>query len=215
MQAASESGHPVSGESTESRPVENPPAPAVSVRRIVLTGFMGAGKSTVGRLLGRHLDWPFVDSDVEIESASGLSIPEIFRTHGEPWFRELEYQTIRRLLDSDGLVLALGGGAIEDERTRQALFQAPETRLVHLEASMETVLKRCAGSDAFRPVLADRANLEIRYERRLPLYRQAHLNVSVNALSPYAVVESVLAQIPQLGPLLIPLPAKPNGSPWR
>jgi shikimate kinase len=161
-------------------------------QRIVLTGFMGAGKSTVGRLLARQLQWRFVDSDAEIESAAGLSVPEIFRQQGEPRFRELEHAVIRQLLGSERLVLALGGGAIEDERTRELLFQDMGTRIVHLEVSMETVLKRCAGSDAFRPVLADRNNLGMRYERRLPLYRQSHLTIGVDTLEPLAVVEAVL-----------------------
>ena len=67
-------------------------------RRIVLTGFMAAGKTTVGRLLAQQLGWPFHDADLEIEAATGLTVPEIFRIHGEPWFRELEHTTIRSLL---------------------------------------------------------------------------------------------------------------------
>jgi shikimate kinase len=165
------------------------------VQRIVLTGFMGSGKSTVGRLLARQLRWRFVDADVAIESSVGSSIAEIFREKGEPWFRELEHQTIRQQLESEQIVLALGGGAIEDLRTRQLLLNEGGTRLVHLEASLETVLKRCMGTESFRPVLADRANLEARFEHRLPLYRKSHLNLPVDSVSPYTVVQTVMQRL--------------------
>jgi len=162
-------------------------------RRIVLTGFMGSGKSTIGRLLARQLRWRFIDADAEIERAAGASIPEIFSRQGESWFRELEHRTIAQLLDTPQMILALGGGAIEDERTRRLLLQSRETRLVHLEASLETVLKRCSGTDAFRPVLADRANLQARFELRLPLYRQAHLTLPVDSHPPYVIINAILA----------------------
>ena len=160
--------------------------------RIVLTGFMGAGKTTVGNLLARRLGYRFVDADAEIEAGTGATIAELFQEHGEPWFRELEHQTIRRLLHSESLVLALGGGAIEDERTRNLLLNLELTSLVHLEASIETVLRRCRGTESLRPVLRDAANLNDRYLRRLPLYRQAHMTVAVDSASPAAVVQAIL-----------------------
>ncbi len=98
---------------------ESPAANPAKVQRIVLTGFMGAGKTTVGRLLARRLSWRFLDADAEIESATGATIAQIFQERGEPWFREFEHETIRGLLASESLVLALGGGAIEDSRTPQ------------------------------------------------------------------------------------------------
>ena len=162
---------------------------------IVLTGFMGAGKSTVGRLLASRLDWPFVDSDDAIESASGLTIAEIFTQRGEPWFRELEHQTIRQLVESERLVLALGGGAIEDQRTRDLLLNTTGTRLIHLEASLQTGLSRCEGTDSIRPVLANRPLLESRYELRLPLYRQAHHSVLVDRLTPEEVAAAILSHL--------------------
>jgi len=174
--------------------VEKPEMPTESKfpRRIVLTGFMGAGKTTVGHLLARRLFWRFVDADAEIESATGATIAQLFRKHGEPWFRQLEHETIRRLLATESLVLALGGGAIEDGRTRELLLATEGTRLVHLEASLETVLKRCQGTEALRPVLQDPLNLDDRYQRRLPLYRQAHLSIAVDSLAPAAVTETIL-----------------------
>lgn len=161
-------------------------------QRIVLTGFMGAGKSTVGRLLAAQLGWPFVDVDDEIEAAQDATIAAIFAQHGEPWFRQLEHETIQRLLASERVVLALGGGAIEDQRTRNLLLQTSETRLIHLDASLDTVLLRCRGTETLRPVLQDQAHLESRYRRRLPLYRQAHLTIAVDSLSQDQVVNAVI-----------------------
>jgi len=165
------------------------------MQRLVLTGFMGAGKTTVGRMLARCLSWQFLDADAEIEAATGTTIAQIFQERGEPWFRELEHETIRRLLSFDSLVLALGGGAIEDPRTRSLLLPGDRTRLVHLEVSLETVLTRCRGTEPLRPVLQDRTNLEDRYHRRLPLYRESHLTVTVDSLSPAAIVEAILESL--------------------
>ncbi|MGB7546541.1 MAG: shikimate kinase, partial [Terracidiphilus sp.] len=81
-------------------------------RRIVLTGFMGSGKSTVGPLVARRLGWRFVDVDDVIEAEAGIPIAEIFARHGEAAFRDREHSTIARLAATDALVLALGGGAI-------------------------------------------------------------------------------------------------------
>jgi shikimate kinase len=168
----------------------------IGVQRIVLTGFMGAGKSTVGKLLAQRLNWQFVDADDAIQAAAGATIAEIFSQNGEPWFRELEHQTIRHLATEDQIVLALGGGAIEDARSRNLLRNSPGTSLIHLEATLETGLSRCQGTESTRPVLAqalsDRAALESRYLRRLPLYREAHYSIPVDALLPEAVVEAVL-----------------------
>src|SRR5271157_5331614 len=83
-------------------------------RRIVLTGFMGSGKTTVGPLVARRLGWSFVDADDAIEAETGCTIAELFRRDGEAAFRERERATIARLAGTDGLVLALGGGAMED-----------------------------------------------------------------------------------------------------
>lgn len=161
-------------------------------QRIVLTGFMGSGKSTVGPLLAERLGWQFVDADEEIEAKSGRTIAEIFTRHGEPFFRALEEETIARLARSESLVLALGGGAIESEVTRARLTTTPGTLLVHLEVELTTALTRCQGTETARPVLADHANLASRYERRLPLYRAAHASIPVDALTPEQAVEAIL-----------------------
>lgn len=162
------------------------------INRIVLTGFMGSGKSTVGPLVAARLGWRFVDADNVIEAEAGMRIAEIFVRQGEAAFRELEHANIKRLASAEGLVLALGGGAIEHEATRELLLKSRGTLLVHLEVALETTLTRCGGTEGDRPVLADRANLERRFARRLPLYRTAHLTVVADALNPEEVAEAVI-----------------------
>jgi shikimate kinase len=161
-------------------------------RRIVLTGFMGSGKSTVGPLVARQLGWRFVDVDSVIESEAGCTIAEIFVQQGETAFRDREQAAIARLASGEGLVLGLGGGAIEREATRRLLTGAG-TFLVHLEVELSTTIERCSGSDAARPVFADRANLAARYERRLPLYRQAaHLTIAADELAPEKIAAEIV-----------------------
>jgi shikimate kinase len=172
-------------------PIEQP-ACRGPMRRIVLTGFMGSGKSTVGPLVAARLGWRFLDADDLIVAETGMAISDFFARHGEPAFREIERKTIARLAAEDGLVLALGGGAIEDAATRDLLLNTPGTILVHLEVTLETTLARCSGTDGIRPVLADRANLAARYERRLPLYRNAHVSIAADSRTPDEVAEAVL-----------------------
>lgn len=162
------------------------------VRRIVLTGFMGSGKSTVGPLVAKRLGWRFVDADDVIVANTAMPIHAFFARHGEAAFRKLEHETIARLAAGDRLVLALGGGAIETDATRELLLNRPGTLLVHLEVTLATTLERCRGTEKIRPVLADQANLIARYERRLPLYRLAHFSIPADLVSPKKLAESVV-----------------------
>ncbi|MGB7264081.1 MAG: shikimate kinase, partial [Terracidiphilus sp.] len=150
------------------------------------------GKTTAGPMVAERLGWRFVDADDVIEAEAGCTIPEIFRRDGEAAFRERERTAIARLGGGDGLVLALGGGAIEAAETRSLLLASAETLLVHLEIELETTLARCRGTEQLRPILADQANLADRYARRLPLYRTAHVSISVDALTPEQVAEAVV-----------------------
>ncbi len=169
-----------------------PTQPETPPRRIVLTGFMGSGKTTVGPLLARRLGWSFIDVDDVIEAEAGVPIAELFARHGEAPFRHREYSTIARLAAGDALVLALGGGAIEHAATRTLLATTPGTLLVHLEVELATTLARCRGTERLRPILADQANLASRYSSRLPLYRTAQVSISVDALTPEQVVDAIL-----------------------
>jgi shikimate kinase len=136
---------------------------------IVLIGFMGAGKTTVGQLLSGQLGLPFLDADAVIEERAGCPVPQIFAERGEPAFRELEHETIAGLLAGDSgprMVLALGGGAVEDARTRRLLAAAD---VVYLDVPYAGALARIGG-DAGRPVLS-RPDLEAVYRRRLAAYQ--------------------------------------------
>jgi shikimate kinase len=184
---------------TDSNPISLP------IRQIVLTGFMGSGKSTVGPLLAQRLGWQFIDSDDAIIAQARMPIHEFFASYGEPAFRALEQSIICRLATLDSLVLSMGGGAIETETTRNFLLSAPTVRLIHLDAALETSLTRCSGTESIRPVLADAANLRARYEKRLPLYRMAHHSISVDALTPEEVVQAILMRLKY--PETFPAPA--------
>lgn len=166
--------------------------PTTPPLRIVLTGFMGSGKSTVGKQLAQRLGWRFFDADQAIESEAGITIAQIFAQQGEAAFRAQEEATILRIAQEPEVVLALGGGAIESEATRQFLLTAPETLLIHLEVSLQTTLQRCRGTEQSRPVLADQARLQARYQSRLPLYQQAHLSLAVDHLRPRQVVDAIV-----------------------
>jgi len=113
---------------------------ALDKRSVVLVGMMGAGKSSVGRRLAARLAIPFVDADSEIESAAGMTIPEIFDKHGEGYFRAGEARVIARLLDSGPQVLATGGGSIMDQNTRVLIHIKGIS--VWLNADLDVLMKR-------------------------------------------------------------------------
>ncbi len=168
------------------------PAPA---RSIVLIGMMGAGKTTVGRRLARHLDLRFVDADHEIESAAGMSVADIFATHGEPYFRAGEKRVIARLLDEGPCVLATGGGAWMDAETRAAV--AAKGLSVWLRADVDTLVERCAGR-ASRPLLAQgdlRATMTRLLAQREPVYAQADVVVESGAGPHGGVVRQIIAAL--------------------
>ena len=113
---------------------------ALDRHSIVLVGMMGAGKSSIGRRLSARLGIPFVDADTEIESAAGMTIPEIFAKHGEPYFRAGEARVIARLLDGKPGVLATGGGAVMDPHTRDLIAEKGVS--VWLNADVDVLIKR-------------------------------------------------------------------------
>ena len=158
---------------------------------IVLVGFMGAGKTTVGHLLSAHLGLPFVDSDLVIEQRSGRPVRQIFAEDGEPAFRALEHEVIAGLLDGPDLVLAVGGGAAEHPGTRDKLAAA---QVVYLEVGYDQAMVR-VGGDPDRPLLA-RPDLAATYQSRLPLYAGiATLAVATDGRRPETVAADILARL--------------------
>jgi shikimate kinase len=178
-----------------------PPAhrPLTHIDRIVLTGFMGSGKTTTGRLLAERLGWEFRDLDTEVERRDGRSVPRIFAEDGEASFRHLESNALASLLGRKQLVLALGGGAPETLGNRLLLEQTPRTAVVYLEAPLATLLDRCekgaASGETARPLLGE---AEARLKRRHPLYlRLADHRITTTDLAAEAVSEAILAAAAQ------------------
>jgi shikimate kinase len=171
------------------------------LRRLVLTGFMGAGKTTVGHLLAVRLNWEFLDLDAYIESRSGLSVPSIFSIHGESHFRQLESMALASALGRSRLVLALGGGAPEVLTNRLLLEQTPATSTIFLDAPFPALFDRCMmqalnPGTTDRPILADPATAEARFLVRQPIYRRlARLTLDTASLTPEQTVAAILARL--------------------
>jgi len=151
---------------------------ALDRRSVVLVGMMGVGKSTIGRRLAARLRLPFFDADVEIEAAAGMSIPDIFLAHGEPYFRDGEARVIARLLGSGPAVIATGGGAFtEREETRQRIRDKAVS--IWLKADVDVIMKRVKRR-ADRPLLQTEdpvATVSRLLEAREPVYQSADLTI--------------------------------------
>jgi shikimate kinase len=182
--------------------------PIDGLRRLVLTGFMGSGKTTVGRLLSARLGWRFADLDDSIEELLGRSVPQIFAEQGEPAFRAAELDALRELLAGSRVVIALGGGAAETDGIRDLLAGSPETAVVYLQGAFEPLYNRCVHQASQpgaveRPLLSSRDEAQQRFQRRQALYESiATTTIPADAGTPEQVVAAVLAQ---LGPELLPL----------
>jgi shikimate kinase len=168
-------------------------------RCIVLVGLMGAGKSTVGRRLAKRLGLPFVDSDEEIEKAADHKISEIFDRFGEAGFRDGERRVIARLIDGGPKVIATGGGAFMDDRTRALILE--KCIAIWLDADAETLAERVSRRD-HRPLLRDREPLPLLRElaeRRNPVYAEAHIHIESQAMPHERAVERIVAALAEQG----------------
>ena len=175
------------------------PTPISShLRRLVLTGFMGAGKSTIGRLLAARLNWTFLDLDAHLESRTGATIPQLFERHGEAHFRRLESSALASALGQNHTVLALGGGTPEELTNRLLLEQTPATFTIFLDAPFPTLFDRCMLQDIARPVLADPTAAQLRFQKRHPLYRRlANLTIDTADLTADQTIDAVLLSLTQ------------------
>ena len=159
---------------------------------ITLTGFMGSGKTTVGKVLADFLGCPFMDLDDLIVKKAGKSIPEIFAQDGEPAFRQLEARLLRQTVEKyteNTVVLALGGGAVTAPASAALLHE--KSVCIYLRATLETLLARLEGETAGRP-LAD-ASLADRLAAREPLYEEtAHVVIDTDGLTPEEVADEII-----------------------
>ncbi|HYC18513.1 MAG TPA: shikimate kinase [Pseudolabrys sp.] len=164
---------------------------ALGSRSIVLVGMMGAGKSSIGRRLGGRLGIPFIDADAEIESAAGMTIPEIFKKHGEPYFRAGEKRVIARLLDNGPQVLATGGGSVMDAQTRALIGEKGIS--IWLKADIDVLLKRTKRRND-RPLAEKIKDL---LPEREPLYAQADIIVQSRDEPHDTIVDEIMTQLPR------------------
>ena len=178
---------------------ENAPDPALTAqvlralgtRSIVLVGMMGAGKSSIGRRLAIRLGLPFADADTDIETAAGMTIAEIFAKHGEPYFRAGEARVIARLLDHGPQVLATGGGAIMDQRTRD-LIQIKGIS-IWLKADLDVLNKRTKRRGE-RPLVDKMKEL---LPLREPIYALSDIVVQSRDEPHDTIVDEIAAALPK------------------
>jgi len=171
------------------------PLPSDTPKNIALTGFMAVGKSVVGQRLAERLRLSFVDLDHVIEDREGMSIREIFAIKGEAYFRSLEKQVLKEILERDGQVIATGGGAVLDDDNLR-LFKK-RSRLICLTAQVEKLLQR-SGSGKERPLLKGddkRQRIEGLLRQREKSYDQAHFRIDTTRLSVDEVVEQILSNL--------------------
>jgi shikimate kinase len=164
-------------------------------RPVVLVGLMGVGKSTVGRRLAKRLGLPFVDSDAEIEDAAGYSAAEVFERFGERDFRDGERRLVARLIEGDIRVIATGGGAYVDPRTRKLLNERAIT--VWLDAPVDILAERTSRRDT-RAQLRNgdpKETLERLSAERRPSYEEAHIHVKSGDGAHKDVVDSIVAAL--------------------
>ncbi|MGE5772753.1 MAG: shikimate kinase [Hyphomicrobiales bacterium] len=164
---------------------------ALASRSIVLVGMMGAGKSSIGRRLAGRLGIPFIDADTEIESAAGMSIPEIFAKHGEPYFRAGEARVIARLLDNGPQVLATGGGSVMDPQTRALIGEKAIS--IWLKADVDVLLKRTKRRND-RPLAEKIKDL---LPVREPLYAQADIIIQSRDEPHDTIIDEIMGELPK------------------
>jgi shikimate kinase len=168
---------------------------------IILIGFMGTGKTTVGKLLSAKTGMPFADADDWIVQAAGMTIPDIFNLKGESYFRSLEAEILRKAADMPWKVISTGGGAVLNPDNFALLKRSGCT--IGLLATLETLWQRLQ-SDTSRPLLRGpdpKSQMAALYHARIHLYQQAEYTVWVDGKSPLQITQEILA-LPALKPLM-------------
>jgi shikimate kinase len=163
----------------------------VNADKLYLVGFMGAGKTTVARALGRRLGWRVEDIDERIEARERRSVAAIFAQQGEPYFRQQERQVLGELLPDRQVIVATGGGTFAEPDNRGLMLA--DGAVVWLDVPLPRIMERVP-ADGRRPLAADRAQMEQLYARRRLAYAEAHLRVDGARPVP-EVVEQLLEWI--------------------
>ena len=162
---------------------------------IYLTGFMGAGKSTLGPILAARLGRTFQDTDDLVERDQGISLPQIFRERGESHFRTLEFKVLRQFSSLSNDVIALGGGTLLSPECRELIFS--HGTLIYLRAQIPTLIQRILFDSKVRPLVNAHStqNLEDLFRTREPYYELAHLKVETDSRSPIEIADWVAQEI--------------------
>ncbi len=170
----------------------------MTARAVFLVGFMGSGKSSVGKELARRLNWNFVDLDSRIEIREGHTISELFRNRGEQGFRLAETNALRDLTESLACdtVVALGGGTFAQPENRE-LLQSWQS--VFLEAPLDELWRRCVEHAKDRPLRKDRIEFARLYQHRLPFYRQATVTVVTTGKDPASLCGEIERKLQSWG----------------
>ena len=167
----------------------------LSGRPIALAGFMGVGKTTIGRLLAERLARPFYDTDGYVEAATGRSVEDFFLKQQEPEFRQREADAVNDLVAKGAVVIALGGGALLNERSRSLLHE--RSMLVHLHVPWNELRQRVPSLMATRPLMRNRTIDEIHqlYLDRQATYRSAALRIDIGHRSPAEAAAEILLAV--------------------
>lgn len=160
---------------------------------ITIIGLMGVGKSTVGLKMAEKIGYYFVDSDQEVEDQQKASISEIFKAKGEEYFRATEKKIIKDIVDRDErIVLSLGGGAFDDDETREMLLK--KSHVIWLKAPIDVILHRIGGKTN-RPLLNKgdkRKTLQSLIDKRYPFYRLANIEIDTSKSSHEEIIATIL-----------------------
>jgi shikimate kinase len=171
------------------------PGGMILEKSIIFIGFMGAGKTTVGKALAEKLKCRFIDSDDVIEQEFGMPASEIFKIHGEKVFRDKEKSVITDLCAQQDLVISLGGGAFLQEEIRKACLSS--SIVIYLDLSFESWKERVNLIIDSRPVLQGKTLEEMKqlYDRRQEIYSYNHLKINVDQKSPEEIAEQIMKEV--------------------
>jgi shikimate kinase len=163
------------------------------MKNIYLVGFMGSGKSTVGKILAEKLNMNFIDIDKLIEEKEGMKIKDIFEQKGESYFRELERKQIEAIVNQEGLVVSTGGGLGANLDNMNLMKK--NGNVVWLDVSLNTVLDRLK-NDQDRPLLKQPTEkIKQLFEERRNVYRLANIRINADKKTPSQIVEEILTKI--------------------